>query len=73
MRLNLLAVGVVAQLLCCLRLTHPSPGLNPFQDLMEREFSAQRLDECFCEVSVCVFRLAGPPLIDLCCNAVIHS
>lgn len=54
MNLRVLAGGVVLQLvlqlLCHLQLTSPAIGMNPFSDLVEMQFSAQRLDQCFCEL-----------------------
>ncbi len=56
MNLRVLAGGVVLQLvlqlLCHLQLTSPAIGMNPFSDLVEMQFSAQRLDQCFCEVNL---------------------
>ena len=50
MRSKVLAVGVGVYLLCCLHTTQPSPGMDPITDFIKAQFSAQRLDECFCEV-----------------------
>lgn len=50
MNLRVFVIGVVAQILSGLHLTQPTLGIHPFSDLVDRQFSAQRLDQCFCEL-----------------------
>lgn len=52
MNLEVFATGVMVQLLSSLHVTQPTLGMNPFSDLAERQFAAQRLEQCFCEVFI---------------------
>lgn len=50
MYLGIFLAGVSIQLLSCVHLTCPTIGMNPISDIIERQFAAERLEQCFCEV-----------------------